>query len=155
MYTATVIARNSRRGTPPRSSSASTMLTSTGLSLHPMGTSSGIRTNGVVTPPRISPGHLYILSAMFVPAAANPCDEGERICGRVYDWTGNSTLAELADRAIGLPLAILGLLVLGLFLRWVLYRLVDRFVAPAQGGVLPAKVGRFRWLRRRRAKQQG
>jgi len=91
---------------------------------------------------------------MFVSAVADPCDKGERICGGVYDWTGNSTLAELADRAIGLPLAILGLLVLGLFLRWVLYRLVDRLVARAQGGVLPVKVGRFRWFRRRRAKQQ-
>ena len=39
---------------------------------------------------------------------------------------------------IGKPLAILGLLVLGLVIRWVLHKLVDRIVSRAEGGVLPA-----------------
>ena len=88
---------------------------------------------------------------MVARAVADPCEDGERICGRVYDWTDNSVLAELADRAIGLPLAILGLVALGLFVRWLFYRLVDRLVARAQGGVLPTKIGRFARFRRGRA----
>ena len=90
---------------------------------------------------------------MLAPAPADPCDDGERICSRVYDWTGNSTMADLADRAIGLPLAVLGLVLLGLVLRWVFYRLVDRLVARAQGGVLPTRIGRFARWRRSRAQQ--
>jgi small-conductance mechanosensitive channel len=88
---------------------------------------------------------------MFAPAVADPCADGEHICGRVYDWTGNSTLADLADRAIGLPLALLGLLLLGLALRWLFYRLVDRLVARAQGGVLPSRVGFGRFRRTKKA----
>jgi small-conductance mechanosensitive channel len=90
---------------------------------------------------------------MFAPVAADPCADGEHICERVYDWTGNSTLADLADRLIGLPLALLGLLLLGLVLRWVFYRLVDRLVARAQGGVLPTRLGGFARFRRGRRAQ--
>jgi small-conductance mechanosensitive channel len=93
---------------------------------------------------------------MFASAVADPCGQGERICGHVYSWTGNSTLADLADRTIGLPLALLGLLVLGVVLRWVFYRLVDRLVARAQGGVLPPRVRGFaRFRRGRRAAVEG
>ena len=87
---------------------------------------------------------------MFAPDVVYPCEDGERICSRVYDWTGSSAMADLADRFIGLPLAVLGLVVLGLVLRWVFYRLVDRLVARAQGGVLPPRIGRIaRWRRGR------
>jgi len=84
---------------------------------------------------------------MFAPAVADPCADGEHVCARVYEWTDNSTLAEVADRTIGLPLALLGLLILGLVLRWVFARLIDRLVARAQGGVLPPR-RRLGWLRR-------
>jgi len=57
------------------------------------------------------------------------------------DITGNQTVARTADIIIGKPLAILGLLVLGLVIRWVLHRLVDRLVAQADHGMLP--VNRF------------
>jgi small-conductance mechanosensitive channel len=54
------------------------------------------------------------------------------------DITGNETVAKTADVLIGKPLALLGLLLLGLVIRWVLHKLVDRVVAGAEGGVLPA-----------------
>ncbi|GAA2152214.1 mechanosensitive ion channel family protein [Nocardioides koreensis] len=54
------------------------------------------------------------------------------------DITGNETVAHTADVLIGKPLALLGLLLLGLVIRWVLHKLVDRVVARAEGGVLPA-----------------
>ena len=78
--------------------------------------------------------------AMSAPLAANPCDPGEQICDQVYDWTGNSTLSEISDVVIGKPLAIVGLLLLGLVLRWVLHRVIDRLIRRAESGVLPDRV---------------
>ncbi|WP_121251964.1 mechanosensitive ion channel family protein [Nocardioides ferulae] len=71
------------------------------------------------------------------------CDEDQQVCNFVYDLTDNQTTAHVADVLIGKPLAIAGLLVLGLLIRWALHRLVDRLVAGAQDGVLPDRVGRF------------
>ncbi len=80
-----------------------------------------------------------------------PCDDGEQICHRVWDLTGNDRLAEVADVVVGKPLAILGLVLGGLLVRWLLHRLVDRLVARAEEGVLPERVGR---LSRRTARLQ-
>ena len=74
---------------------------------------------------------------------SNPCEDDESLCNWVYDQTDSHEAANLADWLIGLPLAIIGLVVLGLVIRFVLHRLVDRLVARAEGGVLPARVGRF------------
>jgi len=73
----------------------------------------------------------------------DPCGQSEDICKQVYDWTGNQTTANLADWLIGNPLAIAFLVVLGLVLRFVFHRLVDRLVSRAEGGVLPQRMGRF------------
>src|SRR6478752_1497819 len=75
---------------------------------------------------------------MFGLDASGPCTSGEQICQAAMDITGNQTVARAADVIIGKPLAILGLLLLGLVIRWVLHKLVDRVVAGAEGGVLPA-----------------
>jgi small-conductance mechanosensitive channel len=85
---------------------------------------------------------------------SNPCERDESLCNWVYDRTDNTTLANVADRLIGLPLAILGLVLLGLLLRFVLHRLVDRLVSRAQDGVLPDRVGRFSLHRTRPEAQQ-
>ncbi len=69
--------------------------------------------------------------------SANPCADGEQICDQVFEWTDNSTLADIADVVIGKPLAIVGLLLLGLAVRWLLHRVVDRVIRRAEGGVLP------------------
>jgi len=79
---------------------------------------------------------------------SSPCENDESLCNWVYGQTDNRTAANVADRLIGLPLAILGLVALGLVLRFVFHRLVDRLVSRAEGGVLPTKVSRF--SRRRR-----
>jgi small-conductance mechanosensitive channel len=65
------------------------------------------------------------------------CSEGQRVCNLFYDWTGNSRLADWADILIGKPLAVLGLIVLGLVIRWILQRIVDRIARRAEQGVLP------------------
>jgi small-conductance mechanosensitive channel len=74
---------------------------------------------------------------------SNPCDSDESLCNWVYERTDNQTAANVADRLIGLPLAIMGLVALGLVLRYVFHRLVDRLVARAEGGVLPTRAGLF------------
>ena len=66
--------------------------------------------------------------------AASPCADGEVVCERVLDWSGNSRLAAASDLLIGAPLQILGLLVLGLLIRWVVHRLINRVVRRAEKG---------------------
>jgi moderate conductance mechanosensitive channel len=82
--------------------------------------------------------------------ASDPCASDEQVCKAVWDVTANKHLANISDVLIGKPLAVVGLVVLGLFLRWVMHRLVDRLVARAEEGVLPDKVSR---LGRRRSAQ--
>ena len=77
---------------------------------------------------------------MSLLQSANPCGDGEQICDRVYNWTDNSTLADVADVVIGKPLAIAGLLLLGLAVRWLLHRVIDRLIRRAEGGVLPDRI---------------
>ncbi|UMG91700.1 hypothetical protein MF408_16690 [Nocardioides sp. TF02-7] len=69
-----------------------------------------------------------------------PCADGEQLCDLAYDLTGNSTFADWTDVLIGKPLAILGLVLLGGVLRWLLHRLVDRIARRAEKGVLPERV---------------
>ena len=71
---------------------------------------------------------------------ANPCADGETVCDWVYDVTGNETLSEGSDVFIGVPLALLGLLLLGLVVRWLLHKVVDRLMRRAETGVLPDRV---------------
>jgi moderate conductance mechanosensitive channel len=71
---------------------------------------------------------------------ANPCADGEHICNWVWDITGNETAADWSDIFIGLPLALLGLFLLGLIVRWVLHKVVDRLMRRAEAGVLPDRV---------------
>ena len=84
---------------------------------------------------------------------SSPCEKDESLCRWVYAQTDNRTLANLVDRLIGLPLAILGLVALGLVLRFVFHRLVDRLVSRAGDGVLPDQMSRLS-LRRRRPEAQ-
>ncbi|MEV5001062.1 mechanosensitive ion channel family protein [Nocardioides sp. LML1-1-1.1] len=70
----------------------------------------------------------------------NPCADGERVCQVTWDITGNRRLAEWSDVLIGKPLAIIGLVLLGLVARWLLHRLIDRVAARAERGVLPERV---------------
>jgi small conductance mechanosensitive channel len=80
---------------------------------------------------------------MFQLDTADPCTTDEMVCNTVLDATGSERAAWFADVLIGKPLALLGLLLLGLVVRWILHRLVDRLVSRAEGGVLPARVTRL------------
>lgn len=75
-----------------------------------------------------------------VPAACLPSQS--YWCSLVYHWTGNETLAHIATWLIGAPLSILGIVVIGLVVRWLLHRVIDRFVARASDGLLPDRFAR-------------
>ncbi len=93
---------------------------------------------------------------MFLLTTIDPCAEDEQVCNWVWDWTGDQTTSEVADVVIGTPLALLGLLLLGLVLRWVLHKVVDRLVRRAEVGVLPDRVTPVMSARRaQRAKTMG
>ena len=80
---------------------------------------------------------------MWQLSTTDPCTADEYVCTTVLEQTGSERAAWFVDVLIGTPLAILGLVLLGLVLRWVLNRLVDRIVSRAEAGVLPARVGRM------------
>ncbi len=86
---------------------------------------------------------MYILGRMFAFAVAATCTDDQTVCTWVERLTGNDTAAEVADVLIGKPLALVGLVVFGLVLRWILHRLVDRLVHRAEEGVLPDRVSRM------------
>jgi small conductance mechanosensitive channel len=71
------------------------------------------------------------------------CDTDHEICTHVLSWTGSKPAAAAADVLIGKPLSIAGLLLLGLVVRWLLHRFVDRVVTRAEDGVLPDRVARL------------
>ena len=75
--------------------------------------------------------------------AADPCSTDETVCNYVLENTGSERAAWFADGLIGKPLVLIGLFLLGLVVRWVLHRLVDRLVKRAETGVLPARVHRM------------
>ena len=76
-------------------------------------------------------------------ALPGQCADNAQICQYVTDVTGNQSAGDVADVLVGVPLALLGLLVLFLVVRWVLHRLVDRLVRRAEAGVLPSRLGRW------------
>ena len=81
----------------------------------------------------------------------NTCETGETVCDLAFRLTDNSTVATVADVLIGAPMALVGLVLLALVVRWVLHRLVDRVVRRAEAGVLPDAVGRLSKARRSHA----
>jgi small-conductance mechanosensitive channel len=81
------------------------------------------------------------------------CDPGHDLCDWTFSATDNQTLANAVDILIGKPLAILGLVLLLLVVRWLLHRVIDRVVLRAEDGVLPYRMSRF-GLRGKAAQQQ-
>jgi small conductance mechanosensitive channel len=69
------------------------------------------------------------------------CTDGV-LCTWVRDTTGNSTLANVTDWIVGKPMALVGLIIIGLLVRWLLHRIIERIVKRAEVGVLPNKLSR-------------
>ncbi|WP_253942956.1 MULTISPECIES: mechanosensitive ion channel family protein [Nocardioides] len=70
------------------------------------------------------------------------CSTDENLCTWVLEETGNERLATAVDWVVGKPSALLGLLLIGVVVRWLLHRIIDRIVARAEVGVLPDRLSR-------------
>src|SRR3954469_7161950 len=82
------------------------------------------------------------------PAADSTCGEGVlNPCHSVLGLTGNADAAQASEwfveHALVPVVTIVLLVVAGAIVRWLAHRSIDRVVARAQDGVLPAKLGSF------------
>ena len=79
------------------------------------------------------------VSDAVLPTEVEDCweDETNDLCQVVYDVTGNPTAANVVDWVVATPLAILGILVLGVVFRWLLFRLINRITVQAASGTVP------------------
>jgi small-conductance mechanosensitive channel len=82
------------------------------------------------------------MSLLEMPDTCKTTSGDSWSCAAVYHWTGNEDLAHAAAWLIGKPLAIAWIVLLALFARWLLNRVVDRLVQRAQSGVLPSQFAR-------------
>ncbi|RYE78228.1 MAG: mechanosensitive ion channel family protein, partial [Myxococcales bacterium] len=83
--------------------------------------------------------HVLLPWATDLPTICQDTDS--LTCKYVWNWTGNEALAQASAWLIGKPAAILGLLLLGLLVRWLVHRLIDRVVKRAESGVMPTRLG--------------
>jgi moderate conductance mechanosensitive channel len=85
------------------------------------------------------------------------CDavDGSDSCDFVYDMTNNEFLGVAAAWVIGKPLAVLGIILLGIVARWVLHKLIDRLTTRASSGVMPHGFGKGRLGRSDRTSAAG
>ena len=70
------------------------------------------------------------------------CSSDENLCTWVLDQTGNEALATATDWIVGKPSALAGLILIGLLIRWLLHRIIDRIIKRAEVGVLPNRLSR-------------
>lgn len=71
-----------------------------------------------------------------------PCSDDQWICEKTYELTDSQALANVSQEVLGIGAAVLGLILFGLVLRWLLHRLIDRMIERASNGVLPDRVMR-------------
>jgi small-conductance mechanosensitive channel len=77
--------------------------------------------------------------------ASSDCPtSGGDLCRLVEDSTHNAWLAQASHWLIAKPLSILGLVLIGLIIRWLLHRTIDKITAAAAEGPLPSVIARGR-----------
>jgi len=70
------------------------------------------------------------------------CETSDDLCQLVDEYTGSETLAEAVQWFVAKPAAIVGLLVAGLAVRWLLHRLIGRLTHQAAVGTVPGVLQR-------------
>jgi moderate conductance mechanosensitive channel len=78
-----------------------------------------------------------------VASSVCPTSGGD-LCRLVEDSTHNAWLARASNWLIAKPLSILALVVVGLIIRWLLHRAIDKITAAAAEGPLPSVIARGR-----------
>jgi moderate conductance mechanosensitive channel len=77
--------------------------------------------------------------------ASSDCPtSGGDLCRLVEDSTHNAWLARASNWLIAKPLSILALVLIGLIIRWLLHRAIDKITAAAAEGPLPSVIARGR-----------
>ena len=69
-------------------------------------------------------------------------DESDDLCRYVEDVTGSEWLARASDWLIAKPAAILTLVVIGIAVRWIVHRAIDRLTRRASEGTVPGVIAR-------------
>jgi small-conductance mechanosensitive channel len=69
---------------------------------------------------------------------------GSDLCRLVEDSTHNAWLARASNWLIAKPLSILALVLIGLVIRWLLHRAIDKITAAAAVGPIPSVIARGR-----------
>ena len=77
-------------------------------------------------------------------AATSPCSTGDDLCALVLRTTDNEWLAKASNWLLAKPAAILLLVVIGVIVRWLMHRLIDRLTGRAAVGALPSMLARGR-----------
>ena len=72
-----------------------------------------------------------------------PTDHGE-LCRLVYESTGNAWVAKASNWLIAKPLSILALVVIGIVIRWLLHRAIDKITRRAASGAVSGLLSRSR-----------
>jgi small conductance mechanosensitive channel len=77
--------------------------------------------------------------------ASSDCPtSGGDLCRLVEDSTHNAWLARASNWLIAKPLSIIALVLIGLIIRWLLHRAIDKITAAAAEGPLPSVIARGR-----------
>ena len=75
-------------------------------------------------------------------AVSDACEPGDDLCRYVYHVTGSEWLARASNWLIAKPLAILTLILIGVVVRWVIHRAIDRLTRRAALGTVPGVIAR-------------
>jgi len=78
--------------------------------------------------------------ALTLPAAA--CTSDDYLCTLVGEATGSDTAADWVNLLVATPAAIVGLLLGGFVVRWLLHRVIDRITTQAAEGTVPGVLQR-------------
>jgi moderate conductance mechanosensitive channel len=82
--------------------------------------------------------------ALNLPAT---CTGDEYLCSLVKEAGGSQEAADWVDLIVATPTAILGLLLLGFVVRWLLHRVIDRITTQAAEGTVPGVLQRGKALK--------
>ncbi len=77
-------------------------------------------------------------------AATDACDTGDDLCRYVAKVTGSEWLATASNWLIAKPAAILTLIAIGVVVRWIVHRAVDRLAKRAAEATVPGVIARGR-----------
>ena len=80
--------------------------------------------------------------ALDIEEPRRPCQPEEWICQEVFERFDNAWAAWAINWFLAKPLAVLGIILLAVLVRWLLHRLINRLTEEASDGILPGKLSR-------------